>query len=657
VRKDARAAEEGMRRGALLIGGLTALLLVALWGRELAPFGTLEGETLDWRFALRGPIAPSGEVVIVAIDEASIRALGRWPLPRQVLAQAVERLSAAGARVIAFDLQLQELEQPTIGGGPGPGDQQLIAAIRSAPQVILPFAFSFSDAPGSAPMREDVAKSALPVRLGEPDAAGLGHPASFSAPPRQLLEVSHTAHATVTVEPDGALRMIDLVVAFAGEIYPALPLEAVRLHQGLARDRVIVDFERGVRLGERRIETAPGLRLPVNYYGPPGAFDTIAIEELVAGTVDPQRIAGKLVLVGATAPGLGDFFPAPYGRLLPGVEVLATAADNLLSDRWLRRDRSAALVDLVAIVSASLLAATIGAVLPPALAATGLIALAGLWFATATLAFARFELWLNLIFPLTALALAGGAAILRHAIFDGRKRRTAERERGHLVRYVPEAIADELARSDHPHFDERTQPASILFVDVVGFTRTTESMQGPAMLRLVRRLHAVIEAAVREHGGVVEKYIGDGAMILFGLPEPRYDDAARALTCARAIAGAVDRWNEERATAGEPAIAIGAGLHHGPVIVARVGDRHAQVTAMGDAVNVASRLERITRELSARIVLSEAVAAAVRALGRTDLMAGFSYEGERPIRGRDQTIGVWRWPAAASEVEREAQAG
>lgn len=648
-----------MRRGALLIGGLTALLLVALygWGRELAPFGSLEGETLDWRFALRGPVAPSGEVVVVAIDEASIQALGGWPLPRQVLAQVVERLSAAGAHVIAFDLQLQELEQPTIGGAPGFGDQRLIAAIRAAPKVILPFAFSFHDAPGSAPMRQDVGRSALPVRLGELGAAGFAYPASVSAPPPPLLEVSNTAHATVTLEPDGALRMIDLALPFDGEIYPALPLEAVRLHEGLSRDRVIVDFERGVRLGERRIETEPRLRLPVNYYGPPGAFDTVAIEELVAGTIDPQRIAGKLVLVGATAPGLGDLFPAPYSRIFPGVEVFATAADNLLSDRWLRRGRSAALLDLAAIVAASLLAATIGAVLPPALAATGLIALAGLWFATATLAFAWFGLWLNLIFPLAALALAGGAATLRHAIGDGRKRRSAERERAHLARYVPEALADELARSERPRFDERTQPASILFVDVVGFTRTTETMQGPAMLLLVRRLHAVIEAAVREHGGVVEKYIGDGAMILFGLPEPRYDDAARAVACARAIAEAVDRWNEERATAGEPAIAIGAGLHYGPVIVARIGDRHAQVTAMGDSVNVASRLERVTRELSARIVLSDAVAAAVRALGRNDLMAGFSYEGERPIRGRDQTIGVWRWPAAASAVEREAQAG
>ena len=277
-----------MRRGALLIGGLTALLLVGLygWGRDLAPFGTLEGETLDWRFALRGPVSPSGEVVLVGIDESSIRALGAWPLRRQVLAQAVERLSAAGARVIAFDLQLQELEQPTIGGAPGFGDQRLIAAIRNGPEVILPFAFSFHDAPGSAPMRQDVARSALPVRLGEPGAARLAYPASISAPPPPLLDASSTAHATVTVEPDGALRMIDLVLPFAGEIYPALPLEAVRLHQGLARDRVIVDFERGIRLGERRIETAPRLRLPVNYYGPPGALDTIAIEELIAGTVD-----------------------------------------------------------------------------------------------------------------------------------------------------------------------------------------------------------------------------------------------------------------------------------------------------------------------------------------------------------------------------------
>lgn len=441
------------------------------------------------------------------------------------------------------------------------------------------------------------------------------------------------------------LRQINLVLPFGGELYPALPLEAVRLHRQLPLDQLVVEFGRGVRLGDTWIETTPGLRLPVNYYGPPGAFDTIAMLELVTGSVERSRLREKLVLIGATALGLGDQFSAPYSRVFPGVEMFATAADNLLTGRWLKRDDMVALIDIVAILAAASLATLIGTLLSPSLAAPALIALASLWFATTSLALAKLQLWLNMSFPMLALAIAGSAAILLRATAESRTRRRVERERSHLARYVPEAIVEELARTDRPRFHERTQPAAILFVDIVGFTRTTESMQGQAMLRLVGRVHGLIEAAVREHGGIVDKYVGDGAMLLFGLPEPRFDDAARALACARAIADAIDRWNEERAKTGEPAIAIGAGLHHGPVIVARIGDRQAQITAIGDSVNVASRLERVTREISARIVLSDAVAAAIRALGRTDLLAGFSYEGERPLRGRDQPIGVWRWPA------------
>jgi adenylate cyclase len=642
-----------MRRLALLIGGLTALLLVGLygWGRDRAPFSSLEGETLDWRFSLRGPIAPGGDVVILAADESSIQRLGGWPLRREILAGVVERLTEAGARAICFDLLLLELESPTLSGAPGFGDQRLLAAIRDAPGVLLPFAFSFEDVPGGAPVRPDLIKSALRVRQWQDlGAASLPHPATLTAPPPALLEFADTAHATVAVEPDGALRALELALPFAGELYPALPLEAVRLYRGLPRDRILVELGRGIRIGEVWVRTAPGLRLPLNYYGPPGSFRTIRMEELLAGRVPPETLRGKLVLVGATAIGLGDLFPAPFSRVFPGVEAFATAADNLLTGRWLKRDERTALIDIAGIVLAALAAAAAGALLPPAFAATGLLALSAVWFATAALALARLEAWIAVVFPVLAVALAGATAILCRAVAEGRARRLAERERGHLARYVPDAIAEELARSDRPRFDERTQPASILFMDVVGFTRATETMPGPTMLRLIRRLHGLIEAAVGAHEGMVDKYIGDGAMILFGLPEPRYDDAARALACARAIVEAVDRWNEERAGLGEPAIAIGLGLHHGPVIVARVGDRHAQVTAMGDSVNLASRLERVTRELSARIVLSDAVAAAVRALGRTDLLAGFSYEGERPLRGRDQPIGVWRWPADAVEA-------
>jgi len=282
-----------------------------------------------------------------------------------------------------------------------------------------------------------------------------------------------------------------------------------------------------------------------------------------------------------------------------------------------------------------------------------------LGFGATVAAFIVWELWLNVAFPVFAIAVAGAAAMLFRASDESRARRLAESERNHLARYVPEALADDLARSDRPRFDERTQPASILFVDMAGFTRAAETMQDEAALRLVRRLHALIESAVREHGGVIDKYIGDGAMVLFGLPEPKLDDPARALACARALADAVDLWNQDRVGTGDPPIAVGVGLHHGPVVVARVGDRQTQITAIGDSVNAASRLERVTREIAARIVISDAVAAAVRALGRADLLAGFADLGERALRGRDRPIGIWRWPSSPSNVEagsdREAQ--
>jgi len=647
---------------ALVIAILTFVSLVALygWGRDRAPFEIIEGQTLDWRFAWRGPIMPSRDVALITIDDSSIEEFGGWPLPRRVLADAIERLHGAGAEVIAFDLLLLELEQPTVGGAPGAGDQRLIEAMRNAGAVILPLAFDFNAQPTPAADRPDLARSALPVQHWQArDAALLLHPTVLAAPPTALLAEAWSAHANVAVEPDGTLRALELVLPFNGSLYPALPLQAVRLFRHIPPDRVLVDLGRGVKMNGGVIETAPGMRLMVNYYGPPGRFDAISLADLLSGEVDPARLRGKLVFVGATALGLGDRFPSPYSAIFPGVEFFATAADNLLSGRWLKRTDLTAAIDIAAIAIAALLAALIGAAFSAGIAAPLLLLLAVLSFGVAAGAFIVFQLWLNVVFPVFAILAGGGTAVLLRAADETRARRRAETERSHLARYVPEAIADELARSDRPRFDERTQPASILFVDMAGFTRKAETMPDEAALRLVRELHALIENVVREHGGVVDKYIGDGAMVLFGLPEPKLDDAARGLACARALVAAVASGNAERRGIGKPEIEIGVGLHHGPVVVARVGERQTQITAIGDSVNTASRLERLTREISARIVISDAVVSAVQALGRADLLDGFKELGEHALRGREKPIRIWRWPSATdleAAAEREAQA-
>src|SRR5262245_11565671 len=215
----------------LVIAALTLIPLAALygWGRDRAPFEILEGAILDWRFALRGPISPGGDVVIVTIDDRSIEKLGGWPLPRRVLAEMAERLNAADAEVIAFDLLLLDFEQPTIAGAPGTGDQRLIEAVGNARAAILPFAFDFQTPPTSAQDQPDVVKSALPVQHWRGSEATLPQPMALAAPPAPLLANAWTAHTTVAVEADGTLRAVELVLPFAGRIYPALPLQAVRL--------------------------------------------------------------------------------------------------------------------------------------------------------------------------------------------------------------------------------------------------------------------------------------------------------------------------------------------------------------------------------------------------------------------------------------------
>ena len=647
---------------AMVIAVLAFVPLLALygWGRDRAPFEALEGQTLDWRFAWRGPIVPSRDVAIVTIDDSSIEKFGGWPLPRTVLADAIERLHEAGAEVIAFDLLMLELEQPRIGGAPGNGDRRLIEAIEKAGAVILPLAFDFNPEPTAIADRTDLARSALPVQHWQARDAGLlPHPGALAAPPPALLAKAWTAHANVAVEADGTLRALELVLPFDGSVYPALPLQAVRLFRHIPPEQVLVDLGRGVRMGGEAIETAPGMRLIVNYYGPPGRFDAISLAELLSGRVDPARLRGKLIFVGTTALGLGDGFPSPYSAVFPGVEFFATAADNLLSGRWLKRTDLVAAMDIAAMGMAAVLSALIGSAFSAAIAAPLLLLVAVLSFGVAVGAFTLLQLWLNVVFPVFAIAAVGGTAVLLRAADETRARRRAESERGHLARYVPEAIADELARSEPSRFDERTQPASILFVDMAGFARRAEAMSGEATLRLVRELHALIENTVREHGGVVDKYLGDGAMVLFGLPEPKLDDAARGLACARALVAAVASASAERRAIGKAEIEIGIGLHHGPVVVARVGERQTQITAIGDSVNTASRLERVTREISARIVISDAVVSAVQALGRADLLDGFTELGEHALRGREKPIRIWRWPSASDSqaaAERETQA-
>lgn len=626
---------------ALLVGGGLGGLQLA--GRVPDALQEFEGKTLDWRFRLRGARPAPATVAIVAIDDRSLAQLGRFPPPRKAIAEAVERLRAAGATTVALDLLLLEREQPSDGSGLSPGDLALRDALLRHDGAVLAAALLFDGVRTPLDEERQALLDAAAFRVVErPPEGALAVPRAAGAllPILPFLRAAALGHVTLLLDPDGAPRRLHLAVDLGGRLLPAFALEAARLQSGLARDELRLSLAGRLALGPRRLALGEGLTLPLDWYGGPGTVATHSLADLLEGRVASEALAGRVVLLGATALGVGDAFPTPYAQALPGVELLATAVANLLAPTSLERPAGLVRWEALACVLSALAAFALANLPRPRLAAFVTLAGVLVWPTVAHLLFLEAALWVNVTLPslayaLTAVLVAGG-----RTAYERRLRREAERQRGNLARYVSPLMAEQLAEEDEPSFDRRAQDAAILFFDLAGFTALSEAEGPGATAAFLKDFHQRLEEVAARHAGFVEQYLGDGAMIIFGLPQPQENDPVRALACARDLLVTLGRWR--------PALRTRAGVHFGPVVMARLGGRsQAQVAAAGDTVNLASRLEGLAADHGWALVASDALVAAVDRAGRRDLLQGLEAEPLQAIRGRSGRLAVWRATHAA----------
>jgi len=645
------------RRLGRLRAALPTLVVLALWvaAGDRPPLVLAESATLDARYRLRGPIAPSDAVAVIAVDDRSLRAIGAWPPPRDRLADAVAVLDRADAAVIVLDLLLAERTRTDPASGASAeamsGDGVLAGAMRRAGRVVLPVAFVYDPAVPALPAdAAPLAGAVYRVVAGMPEDADLPpEPAGAVVPaPRLAAEAAAVGHVTVLLEDDGTLRRDRAVLPYGGALFPSVPVAAVRLFDGVPADRTVVRLGEGIAVGARWIATGPGMDVVVNHYGPRGTIPTYSFLDLIDGRVPADAVAGRVVVLGAGAAGLGDAFDTPYARTLPGPEHLATVVDNLLTGRALDRRPWTRAVTLAGILVLGL-AATAAWRLPPSAAAAAAGALLAAWLAVAHAAFVTAGAWLGVAGPALAVAVSAGAGGLDAARRERRRAREIERRRQNLAHYFPPAVAARLSRTSDLSELERSVMAAVVFVDMVGFTRQAEALPADGALDLLRAFHRRVERAVFAHGGVIDKYLGDGALAGFGVLEPSATAAADALAAARDIVREIDAWNEAREPSGQPPVRVGIGVHFGPVLVGNVGgERVFQFTMTGDTVNVASRLEGLTRELDCAVAAGAAAIEAARAAGGDDAVAGFADIGDVPIRGRTGRVGVWAWGRGAA---------
>jgi adenylate cyclase len=665
------------RRRRLLPVVAIALAVMGFYavGGSLDLVRLLEWQSLTWRFRLRGPVEPGPEVVIVQIDNASVAALGQWPPSREDLARAVRAVADDGARVIAFDLLLAE-RQPVVSPevaaalwaarGALPEDAGRIAeridrilqaggpdiafadALDTVDNAILPFAFVFdrpeTDREAVPPPLEQAAYRLHRTGPGErPDL--LVRPTGVLAPPPLLAAAAPAmAHVTVVLDPDGVLRHEYPVVGYRGRFFPSLPIEALRHYRGLRRDQVAVLFGQGIRLGDRLIATDPHMRLVVNHYGPRSTFESHPFHRLIEGEVPAGTFTDRIVLIGSTALGVGNTFASPFAQTLSGTEYYATVIDNLLHDRALVRRPWTRAVDLGLIALAALAGAAAGRVRGLVWPGVALAAvLAGISIAS-LIAFSAWSVWLSYVFPIMAAGLAFAWYAVLRAVAAQSQRLSAERQRENLARYLPPTMVEELAASDSPFRADRTQHAAVLFVDIVGFTPLSERLSPAEAMALLRDFHALVERQVFAHDGMLDKFLGDGALAVFGVTGGEIGQARAALACARGIVGEVEEWSARRSAEGQPPIRVGIGVHYGLVLIGAIGgSRQFQFTVVGDTVNVASRLSQLTRSLEAAVIASDSAMEAARAAGGAADVEAFIALPEQAIRGRHRSVGVWAW--------------
>ena len=584
-----------------VIGICVVLGLAVAWLRLATPWPLelLELKALDLRFTLRGARAPTMAVTIVGIDERSLARYGRWPWPRSRLAEMVERLSAYGARTIAFDAVFDATDAPN--------DAAFAAAMRASGRVVLGEFFDFDD----PAHRRPPSFPELVVRDRGGGVERLRTASSFHGPIPALAAVAADAgHVNFVPDRDGGFRRVPLAIRSGDGVAPALSVAALRHWLGGRTGVLTIGGPGDTRLvvGDHELPIDDSGELRIDFLGPPNTVPTVSALDVLEQRVSRPALEGKLVLIAPTAVGF-DSRPTPFSGSAPGVEIHASVIDNLLRGRGLVRPPWLVPVEAAAIV---VLAVATGILITwrAFAGALGALALYAIYAAGSQLAFAFQGTVVSLVYPFV-MVIAGTIAGLGYQYATEARQRLWVRNA--FERYVGGEVADLLAREpERLGLGGEKRELSILFTDIRGFSGLSERMAPEALAELLTEHLGAQTSIVFRHEGFVDKYIGDAVMAFWGAPLDAADHAHRACLAALDIAAAMPVLRAGWAARGWPEIHIGVGIATGDAVVGNFGSaKRFSYTAISDNVNLASRLEGLNPLYGTGILISEHTRAAI----------------------------------------------
>ncbi len=657
--------------------GMTFVVLI-LFLRGIPFLDLIELKTYDLRLLSRGIKKTSPDVVLAVIDEKSLDTIGKWPWPRSKIGTLIDLLSQDGAKVIGFDIGFWEPDENTnlelirgleqeirslqiqnqqldryLGDMKINADNDLSfanAIKKSKTKIVLGHFFHMSkyslgykiDQEQIDNQLKRISNSIYPLIRYEERGVDIGDfLTEFTAyvPEANLdilsKEADSSGYFNMVPDMDGIFRKIPLVVKSGEEIYSPLSLQTVwhYLDKPQLTLRVSLYGIEGIRLGDRFIPTDENGRMLINYRGPEKTFPHYSISDIFQNKLPKGTFNDKIVLIGSAAIGLGDIRNTPLSSTgaYPGLEIHATVIDNILKKDFLHKPKWATIYDVLAIIILSLLT---GIALPRLSALKGILCAAVLFVSHILISrwlFVNSGLWINIVYPLLALALVYTSVTVFHYLVEEKNKRFLHATFSSYL--SPELIEEMVSSETMPELGGEARTVTAYFTDIQGFSTFSEKLTAPQLVELLNEyLTAMTDILIAEQG-TLDKYEGDAIIAFLGAPMDIPDHALKgcrvAISMQDALLELCNKWKNEKQFPEEPNrniknlspeewaqggkwpkivhnMKMRIGVNSGEIVVGNMGSTtRMNYTMMGDAVNLAARLEEGAKQFGIYTAVSE----------------------------------------------------
>ena len=674
-----------MKKNALLIG--LGLLIVLVFIGNAARFyhlnfvDQLSAILYDYRLQLTMPRTVDDRIVILDIDEKSLKEEGRWPWSRDRLALLMDKLfDKYGAAVVGFDVVFAEKDESSglkvlqkIGQEQLKGDAQFQAVLTQIrPQLEYDRLFAdkiknrnvvlgyYLTSQGSTHISGVLPEPAFPAGTFK------GRPIDFTTwdgyganLPELQQAAAGAGHFNPIVDFDGEVRRVPMLAEFGGAYYESLSLAMVRALLG--KPELLPGFAEGEAKGYGGLEwleldAAGGrLKIPVDvdvstlvpYRGRQGSFRYISIADVLHDRVEISQLKDKIVLVGTTAPGLLDMRATPVAEVYPGVEIHANMISGILDQNL--KERPAYMIG-AEVVWLLLIGAALSFLLPQ-LSPVKAILVSALMFAItlglSLLVWHHGNLLLTVANSMVMIALLFALDMSYGYFVESRTKRQIT---GLFGQYVPGELVEEMA--EHPEsvsMEGESREMTILFSDVRGFTTISEGLDPKELTLLMNEFLTPLSRVVYKYRGTIDKYMGDCIMAFWGAPLPDAAHARNAILAGIEMQATLKALQPHFKERGWPEIHVGVGINTGRVSVGNMGSEvRVAYTVMGDAVNLASRLEGITKQYGVGIIVGE---------NTRNTVTDFTYRELDHVRvkGKDKPVAIYEPVGLTTEVDKALQ--